>query len=324
MNMKNRSRLVLPLAVIALCCSLGFIGFPVSHVYAAEGGGNHYPGGNEDFMAGALPPPGTFTFLNYIDFFNSHALNNNSGSAQRTAGPPGHQVPAGFDLAVIAESPRFVWVSKTKLLGGDLIGHVIIPLLNEHAAAFGATGTKTGLGDMEAGMGIAWHVNKNFHHVFAVDVVAPTGQYNKNDVVNLGRNYWSLNPLWAFTYRADNGLEASAKLMYWINNVNSETHYVSGQEFNADYLLAWHYQKLGFGANGFYRLQTTNDKQNGHTAVDPFTLQSTGYKASYWSIGPAITYDLPKGCITLKYQFGVEAKNVPLGNSAWLKFVWVF
>ena len=76
MNMKNRSRLVLPLAVIALCCSLGFIGFPVSHVYGAEGGGNHYPGGNEDFMAGALPPPGTY-FLNYLDFFNSHPLNNN-------------------------------------------------------------------------------------------------------------------------------------------------------------------------------------------------------------------------------------------------------
>ena len=99
---------------------------------------------------------------------------------------------------------------------------------------------------------------------------------------------------------------------------------MSGQEFNADYLVGWHYQKLGFGANGFYRLQTTNDKQNGHTAMDPFTGEPTGYKASYWSIGPAITYDLPKGCITFKYQFGVEAKNVPIGNSAWLKFVWAF
>jgi hypothetical protein len=30
-------------------------------------------------MVGALPPPG-FYLLNYLDFFNSHQLNNNSGN----------------------------------------------------------------------------------------------------------------------------------------------------------------------------------------------------------------------------------------------------
>ena len=154
--------------------------------------------------------------------------------------------------------PRFLWVSKVKILGGDLVGHVLIPLINEHAnynvpAAGGRyfTGTKNGVGDIEAGMGIAWHLSKNFHTVLALDVVAPTGQYNKNDVVNIGRNYYSINPLWGLTYRADNGFEASAKLMYWINTVNTATSYVSGQEFSADYLLGWHYQKWGFGANGY-------------------------------------------------------------------------
>jgi len=298
---------------MALCCCLGFIGFPVSHVYAAEGGGNHYPGGNEDFMTGALPPPGTY-FLNYLDFFNSHTLNGNNGQAIHAAIPGVGNL--GFNLAVIAEVPRFVWVSKIKLLGGDLVGHVIVPLLNEHVSAFGSSQTKTGVGDMEAGMGIGWHFSKNFHAVFALDVVAPTGQYNKNDMLNIGNNYWSIDPLLCLTYRADNGFEASAKLMYWINTVNSETHYVSGQEFSADYLVGWHYQKWGFGANGYWRQQLTNDTQNGHDVEN--------FKAQYFSIGPAITYDLPKGCLTFKYQFGLEAKNVPLGNSAWLKFVWAF
>jgi hypothetical protein len=298
---------------MALCCSLGFIGFAVSHVYAAEGGGNHYPGGNEDFMAGALPPPGTY-FLNYLDFYNSHQLNGNNGKAIHAVIPGVGNI--GFNLAVIAETPRFVHVSTIKILGGDLIGHVIVPLLNEHASVFGTSQTKTGVGDITAGMGIAWHPSQNFHHVFGLDVVAPTGQYNKNDLVNIGRNYYSINPNWAFTYRANNGFEASAILKYFINTVNAETHYVSGQEFNADYLVGWHYQKWGFGANGFFRYQTTNDTLNGHD-VDNF-------KAQYLSVGPAITYELPKGCITAKYQFGVEAKNVPIGNSAWLKFVWAF
>ncbi|MFZ1574382.1 MAG: hypothetical protein WAT36_03925, partial [Chromatiaceae bacterium] len=30
---------------------------------ATEGGGGHYPNGAEDFMVGALPPPGTY-FIN--------------------------------------------------------------------------------------------------------------------------------------------------------------------------------------------------------------------------------------------------------------------
>ncbi len=270
-------------------------------------------------MAGALPPPGTY-FLNYLDFVNSSSLRNNHGDTQRFLFPGGPRV--GFNLAVIAEVPRFVHVSNITLLGGHLIGHVLVPLVNQHASLAGASDTKTGVGDIEVGMGIAWHPSKNFHHVLAFDVVGPTGQYNKDDVTSIGRNYWSFNPLWAFTYRADNGFEASAKLMYWINTVNSETHYVSGQEFNMDYLVGWHYQKWGFGANGFYRVQTTNDTVRGNTARDPFTGAETGNKANFLSVGPTITYDLPKGCITLKYQIGVEAKNVPMTNSLWLKFVW--
>jgi len=317
--MKNRCNLILSIAALVLCSCLGLFSFSVSHVCAFENGLNHYPGGNEDFMAGALPPPGTY-LLNYLLFENSSSFRNNHGDSQRLLFPGGPRV--GFDLAVIAEVPRFVHVSNITLLGGNLIGHVLIPLLNAHASLAGTSQTKNGLGDIEAGMGIAWHPSKNFHHVFAFDVVAPTGQYSKNDLVNTGTNFWSFNPLWAFTYRADNGFEASAKLMYWINNVNSETSYVSGQEFQADYLVGWHYQKWGFGANGNYRLQTTNDYSHGHTARDPFTGAETGNKANYLSVGPAITYDLPKGCLTFKAQFGVEAKNVPMTNSIWLKFVW--
>ena len=163
--------------------------------------------------------------------------------------------------------------TATPFEGGDLdIRDVLIPLINEHAnynvpAAGGKyfAGTKMKSAMSKHGMGIAWHLSKNFHTVLALNVVAPTGQYNKNDVVNIGRNYYSINPLWGLTYRADNGFEASAKLMYWINTVNTATSYVSGQEFDADYLVGWHYQKWGFGANGFYRIQTTNDKQFGTT-----------------------------------------------------------
>ncbi len=171
--------------------------------------------------------------------------------------------------------------------------------------------------------------------------MAPTGQYGTAagsgsssrqfiaDPANLGRNYWSINPLYAVTYLGDKnsplpGLELSAKFMYWVNTVNAATSYVSGQEFSADYLIGYHMGKLAVGANGFYRLQTTDDKQFGRTAVDPLTGLATGIRGDVWSIGPALSYEIPHGCLTLKWQHDIYAKNGPEGDKVWLKWIFAF
>jgi hypothetical protein len=41
--------------------------------FATEGGGGVYPNGAEDFMSGALPPPGTY-FLDYANFYHRIVL----------------------------------------------------------------------------------------------------------------------------------------------------------------------------------------------------------------------------------------------------------
>ncbi|OPY68056.1 MAG: hypothetical protein A4E63_02111 [Syntrophorhabdus sp. PtaU1.Bin050] len=153
--------------------------------------------------------------------------------------------------------------------------------------------------------------------------------YDVNDLSNIGRNYWSFNPIYAFTYIGDKdspiqGFEVSAKLMYWINTINTATSYTSGQEFAADYLVGQHFGKWAFGANGHFLYQTTNDKQFGRTAVDPFTGLRTGVRGQYLSIGPAVSYTIPRGCLTLKYQRDVIEKNRPEGDKFWLKWVYSF
>ena len=37
-----------------------------------------YPGGNEDFMTGALPPPVTKDFINYFQDYQVNQLNGNN------------------------------------------------------------------------------------------------------------------------------------------------------------------------------------------------------------------------------------------------------
>ena len=305
----------------------------VSTVFAGEGCGSHYPGGNEDFMVGAVPPAGSSVFINYLVDYNATTLKGNSGNNVGLG--PNNNPKVSFNLNVLVNALRFIKVTNMKLLGGDVGWHVIVPVQYQKVSMDASlvvdigTQAKTGLGDIEAGMGIAWHPSRTFHHTAWIDIVAPTGAYDKNDISNIGRNYWSFNPLWAFTYIGDKdspipGFEVSAKLMYWINTINTATSYTSGQDFAVDYLVGQHIKDWAFGLNGHLLYQTTNDKQYGSKATDPFTGEVTGVKSRFFSIGPAISYNIPHGCLTFKYQRDVWAENRPEGDKFWLKWVYAF
>jgi hypothetical protein len=328
----------------------------VPAAYGGEGFGNHYPGGNEDFTVGRLPKPGTSIFINYlVDYHVTKLMGNNGGAATltnpRLVAPRGPFTAgrAGFKLDSIVDTMRYIRVTNVKVAGGDLFYHVVVPTGYKHVALSDITeanvlgpNSHAGLGDIETGVGIAWHCG-NFHNLFAFDWVMPTGEYSgdyagratsnrnfKPDPGNLGRNYWSFNPIWAFTYLGDKdspipGLELSAKLIYFVNTVNSETGYVSGQEFDVDYLAGYHINKdWAIGANGFFLYQTTKDRQFGRTAVNPLTGRADGVLGRNFSVGPAISYTLPKGCVTFKYQRDVWDQNRPEGDKYWRKLVFLF
>ncbi|MBA4418717.1 MAG: hypothetical protein C0392_12535 [Syntrophus sp. (in: bacteria)] len=322
------------LAVLVLCISLGLLGIPASHTYAGEGYGTHVPVGAEDTMAGALPPAGTKVFLNYFQIYNLKNFKDNAG---RNASVPGlGKVDA--QSQVVANIFRYVDVTKIKLLGGDLIWDIIIPVVYQHASVSAGMvdigrQSKTGLGDVEGGIGIQWH-RPTFHNIAAFHIVAPTGAYDRSgtrpDLVNIGRNYWSFNPLWLVTYIGDKnspipGFEVSAKMMYFFNTINTATSYTSGQEFSADYFVGQHLGPWTFGANGNFYYQVTKDKQYGATAYDQFSGLQTGVKGRSFSVGPLVSYNLAnKAFITAKYQFGVYEQNRPQGDAFWLKFILPF
>ena len=105
-------------------------------------------------------------------------------------------------------------------------------------------------------------------------------------MVNIGRNYWSFDPFYVFSYLGDKdspipGFEVSAKVMYWINTINTATSYTSGQEFSTDYLIGQHFGNWRIGANGHFLYQTTDDKQYGTSAIDPFNGDKTGVRGKY-------------------------------------------
>ncbi|MEN6439016.1 MAG: transporter [Syntrophobacter sp.] len=296
---------------------------------ATEGGGTIYPGGNEDFMLGALPPPG-FYLLNYFVYI--HAGSFDDARIPQGAPGAGHKISTltngvapDFNLDVIANTFRLVYVSPIKIFGADWGMHAIAPVMSVDAS-LKLPGGATLFSQNDAGIGditidpvvLGWHFGKNFHLIAGLDILLPSGPYDKANAVNVGRNYFELEPALAFTYLHDRGFEASIKLMYDYNFENDATHYQSGQEFHFDYLIGQHYRNWMFGINGQFYQQTTDDEFPGQPS------DFDGNKGKAFSIGPAVLYQYKNMAFTLKYQHDTWAENRSECQKIWFRFNYAF
>lgn len=282
-----------------LCLAVALAAGPAT---ATEGGGGAYPSGIEDFMAGALPPPGTY-FLNYLNYYTADKFKDG---------------PGDFKLKGFAEVMRFVHMTKQTIMGANWGMQMIVPIayVDVHVGPF--HDNRWGLGDIVIDpIMLGWHF-KNFHIAAGVDFFVPTGEYDAGHLANPGRNYWTFEPILAVTYLSDSGIEASGKFMYDINTKNDDTEYQSGQEFHFDYALGYHLGKdWVVGASGYYYYQTTDDEINGSKFLD-------GFKGRVFAIGPAVSYSYKNMSFTAKYQKETAVENKPEGDKFWLKFVYAF
>lgn len=301
--------------VLTLAAAACFTAGAVSTAQATEGGGGAYPNGAEDFMSGAVPPPGTY-FINYFDYY----------SADKFADNEGNNVIPGFKLKVTADVLRFIHITDKQILGGFWGMHVFLPFMNvdvKTATPFG-NDSKTGLGDIIVDPFIlSWH-GKNWHAATGLDIYIPTGSYDRNDLANVGRNYWTFEPIVSGTYLTDSGYEASAKVMYDFNTKNDEasllalgaTEYKSGQELHVDYTLGKKLDNLSLGLTGYYYQQVTDDEANG--------VEVEGNRGRVLALGPGLKYDYKNMSVSLKYQVETKVKNRPDGDNFWFKFIYAF
>ena len=271
--------------------------------FATEGGGSTYPIGAENHLAGAAPPPGVYV-LEYVNVYSADRLNDGQGNA----------IPVpGFKVDAVAAATRIAWVTDKPVLGGQLVAHTILPLVNVKVSVAGQSSSRTGLGDVTVGTGVAWHHSPQLHSVAALDLVLPVGSYDAARPVNIGRNYASLQPLYLVSWIDPNGLNADAKIGLSLNRTNKDTDYRSGNELNVDYALGWGLGNgwvVGVGGNVYQQL--SNDKLNGQSLP--------GSKGRAYSIGPNLKYDGGKGWfITAKLakEFDVRARTE--GTQFWIK-----
>ncbi len=292
--------------------------------------GQHYPNGAEDFVVGALPPPGIY-LKTYTGLIQKDRLTDKDG---KTEGMPDLKVDVSFIV------PRFIWVTPWKLLGASIASQVFFEFYSADvkSSALGFADTEdSGVGDIIfTPLALGWHFGPNFHVVLAEDIFAPAGDYDPDDPSSqiLAKNHWTFETVLAFTYLWK-GFDLSAKFMYDVNTRNDDYKLPlgggaflrgeldPGQEFHFDWALSYApVEGWRYGVSGYSYWQTSRDEFH----PDGGGASIRGDKGRIHAVGPTIQYWPKRGRFSavLKHQWEFGAKALPEGQATWLNIVWVF
>ncbi|BAU76640.1 SphA family protein [Metapseudomonas furukawaii] len=278
---------------------------------ATEGGLSSWPMGIEIYGMGILPPPGTYGQV-FVGNYLADSLRDDAG-----------RKAADIDLRATTIVPRFVWVTEQQVLGGNLGFHALLPLNDIRLnVKNGPHDHKRGIGDAHLGPVIGFHHSEKLHSAVGIDFVLPTGSYDRDDLVNLGNNTYTVQAVYALTYTDPAGFNADVRLMHDYNFENRDTHYQSGRELHADYTLGW---GLGngwvVGVGGHAYQQISDDKCSASNCASAALVDANdGNRGRSFSIGPAVQYTGEGWFLSAKWQDESGVRNRAEGQTYWLKF----
>ncbi len=230
---------------------------------AEEGGSGHYmPGAAASFMD-TLPGKPGLAIANYFNFYDA-----SSGVSRQL--PFGGLIAAGINATAYSDTIIALYQTPLKLLGGYYAVGVVIPYVwmkvkgeVQVTGPIGNTITST-VGDKTNGIGditlypfmLGWTgLNGALKYDVRLGIYAPTGDYDKGKLANVGKNYWTFEPAISLSYISSKiGLELSAFAGMDFNTENYKTDYQTGTQFHLDFTVAEHLPLfggiIGVGANG--------------------------------------------------------------------------
>jgi len=297
--------------------------------HAEEGGSGHYMPGAAASFIDTLPGKPGLAIANFFNFYDASA----SVSKQL---PFGGLITAGLDATAYSDTVVALYQTPLKLLGGYYAVGAAIPFAwmrvkGDVTGPLGNTITKrdktSGIGDITLyPFMFGWTGLKgDLKYDVRLGVYVPTGDYDKGELANLGKNYWTFEPAVSFSYISSKiGLELSAFAGMDFNTENHKTDYRSGTQFHLDLTIAEHLPLfggiIGVGTNGFYYQQISGDSGSGATLGN--------FKGRTVGIGPVVSYAMKvwkKDLVAeVKWLPEIETKNRLEGDYVWFKLGMVF
>lgn len=315
--MKNMISGTALLALVTLTTVFG----AVRSAGAAEGGLSHYlPGVAGDVLIAQSPTPG-------LQVAMTGWYQNGEVDAAVLQG----RVGADLDLDLFLAIPAAIYTFEKSVLGGTYTIGVAAPfgyaelnalLVRRDGSLYEGDGDSFNLSDAAiTPLQLNWD-RGNLHFKLAEVIIAPTGAYDEDKAVNLGRNYWSFDTVGGMTwFNEPTGTEVSIAPGIMFNTKNDDTDYKTGTEFHLDFTAnQFLSQSFSLGIRGYYYQQITGDSGSGARLGD--------FKSEAFAIGPGFVW-IPKsaaGALTIlgKWMHDFHAKNRFESDYLTLTVAWKF
>jgi len=299
---------------IILTLSLFFI----SKVRAGEGASsNYFPGTYGDYAVAVPPNPG-LTYINYNLFY--------SGDVDQAVLQG--RVETDIDTFVYVNMSALIYTFENSIFGGSFATAAFIPIsyvdleadLIGELASSRVNDSETGLGDLILMPFSGYWNTGNFYFNLYELITIPTGEYDIENNVNLGHNYWSFDTVLAITYfNLESGREFSFVPGFMINTENKDTDYRTGSQFHLDAMFNQFFsENFAMGLHGYYFKQVTGDSGSGAVLGD--------FKGESIGIGPSLLWTPKVGkwypTITANWLHDLDATNQLKGDYVVLTLVW--
>ena len=293
---------------------------------AEEGGSGHYaPGATADFID-ALPGKPAWVFADAFTYYHGDATPPIDFAGKTTL---------NAHATLYADSIFALYETPLTLLGGNYAVGTVIPYVwlkvDANIKSIGPINPKqsdstSGLGDIELlPFMLGWTNALDMKYDVRLGIYTPTGAYEKGQLANAGRNYWTFEPALSFSWLSTKiGTEFTAFGGFDVNTENDATHYQSGTSFHLDGTVAQHLPLFGgfagVGVEGFVYEQITADSGSGATLGS--------FEGHTYGVGPVASYAHKIG----KVDFAGEVKWLPevdvqkrlQGDYVWVKLGIVF
>ncbi len=300
--------------------ALAAIVMGVQPATAGEGAfSNYFPGAYGSLLPGVAPEPGlAFSSMNL--FY----------SADATRSVLQGRVNLGVEVEAAYSLETFLYTWDAPALGGRFAVGGYLPLgysnLDATATVAGfptaVSEDRFDLGDIGIIPASFYWTSGNLSFNLYELVVAPTGQYDSANFVNIGRNYWSFDTNLAVTwFRPETGTEFSTVLGVMVNTENPDTDYKTGTEFHADFMFnQFLSESFALGLHGYYYKQLSGDSGTGAVLGS--------FKGESYGLGPAISWvPVSKGgkfALSAKYLRDLDATNRLEADYGVVSLSWVF
>lgn len=299
---------------------------------AEEGGSGHYiPGATASFIDEMLDKPG-WAYVN-------QGLYYGGDFSGKKGLPLGINLEASVKATSFADVNAALYQSNLELLGGQYALILAVPYVWVDVDASGTlTGPRgnslskkktdhdEGIGDIYLAPFLLGWKKGDLKYDVRFGVYAPTGEYDKHDLANAGKNYWTFEPAVSMSYLGSkNGIEVTTFAGVDFNTANPETDYRTGEQLHLDLTVAQHLPLgkdiVGVGANGFYYQQISGDDGAGAQRLGGFEGKTVG-------VGPVLSYVTKVGgydlAFELKWLPELDVENRLEGDYIWLKAAVIF